>query len=165
MSDSPYLKCPCQNCGASIEFPADGAGANIECPHCHEHTALFIPAPDFGETSHSDPPTSPASDEGGGDASAVSPASSPGKTSRTLITTGVLLAVSAAIVGGVFLMRHNPAVSESASTESKAANSRDNASEGTPTNSEARTPKSLADLKAGTITLEKAKGSSLVYAV
>jgi hypothetical protein len=40
MSDADYLKCPCQNCGGSIEFPASGVGEVINCPHCGEQTKL-----------------------------------------------------------------------------------------------------------------------------
>jgi hypothetical protein len=43
MSDADYLKCPCQNCGGSIEFPTSGIGEIINCPHCGEQTKLVSP--------------------------------------------------------------------------------------------------------------------------
>jgi predicted RNA-binding Zn-ribbon protein involved in translation (DUF1610 family) len=35
-------KCPCVECGANIEFEAEGAGETIACPHCGKNTVLFI---------------------------------------------------------------------------------------------------------------------------
>jgi hypothetical protein len=43
MSDADYLKCPCQKCGGSIEFPISGVGEVINCPHCGEQTQLVSP--------------------------------------------------------------------------------------------------------------------------
>jgi predicted RNA-binding Zn-ribbon protein involved in translation (DUF1610 family) len=40
MSDADYLKCSCQKCGGHIEFPPDGTGELIDCPHCGEQTIL-----------------------------------------------------------------------------------------------------------------------------
>ncbi len=42
MSQSDYLKCPCQSCGQSIEFPASGIGRSTPCPHCGQATLLSI---------------------------------------------------------------------------------------------------------------------------
>ncbi len=44
MSDADYLKCECQKCGGSIEFPANGVGELVDCPHCGGQTKL-IPSP------------------------------------------------------------------------------------------------------------------------
>jgi len=38
-----YIKCPCNNCGGFIEFPAHGVGQTITCPHCRTETILFKP--------------------------------------------------------------------------------------------------------------------------
>jgi hypothetical protein len=35
-----YLKCVCQHCGGHIEFPSEGAGRTVECPHCRWSTVL-----------------------------------------------------------------------------------------------------------------------------
>src|SRR5262249_41882433 len=40
MDQSGFLKCSCQKCGGHIEFPAEGAGLTIPCPHCGAQTAL-----------------------------------------------------------------------------------------------------------------------------
>jgi hypothetical protein len=38
-----YSKCACTNCGGHIEFPTQGAGATIPCPHCAWPTTLTLP--------------------------------------------------------------------------------------------------------------------------
>lgn len=40
MNEADYLKCLCQICGGSIEFPSDGIGERVKCPHCGEQTEL-----------------------------------------------------------------------------------------------------------------------------
>ena len=40
MSRIHYLKCSCQQCGEHIEFPSDGLGMKILCPHCGGQTQL-----------------------------------------------------------------------------------------------------------------------------
>ena len=40
MSDQHFLRCNCQRCGSPIEFPAQGVGMRIECPHCGQETLL-----------------------------------------------------------------------------------------------------------------------------
>jgi hypothetical protein len=52
MSDADYLKCPCQNCGGSIAFPAGGVGEVINCPHCGEQTKLVsTPSKSVGKSA------------------------------------------------------------------------------------------------------------------
>jgi len=55
MQQESYLKCPCENCGAHIEFPAQAVGESVRCPHCDQNTKLFrlaIPIePDSTSTS------------------------------------------------------------------------------------------------------------------
>jgi hypothetical protein len=40
-----FAKCACQHCGGHIEFPAEGVGRKIACPHCGEPTLLTHAAP------------------------------------------------------------------------------------------------------------------------
>jgi hypothetical protein len=35
-----YSKCLCNNCGGHIEFPIEGAGSTVSCPHCNWPTLL-----------------------------------------------------------------------------------------------------------------------------
>jgi hypothetical protein len=44
MSTTKFLKCSCTECKGHIEYPADAAGATIECPHCQKPTLLTVEA-------------------------------------------------------------------------------------------------------------------------
>jgi hypothetical protein len=44
-----YFKCVCQNCGGHIEFPGEGAGRTVPCPHCNGSTVLTVDA--YGATA------------------------------------------------------------------------------------------------------------------
>jgi hypothetical protein len=44
MASQELLKCCCNHCSENIEFPADGVGQEIECPHCRLKTTLYRPA-------------------------------------------------------------------------------------------------------------------------
>ena len=44
MTESKFLKCTCAQCGGRIEFPADGIGQTVPCPHCHWPTELVLDA-------------------------------------------------------------------------------------------------------------------------
>lgn len=54
MSESGFGLAACQHCGQHIEFPRDGMGQSVACPHCREETVLeemtpavpATPAPD-----------------------------------------------------------------------------------------------------------------------
>ncbi len=46
MSQSKYLKCPCQHCNGNIEFPVDAIGTMVDCPHCGRQTELHLPEPE-----------------------------------------------------------------------------------------------------------------------
>lgn len=50
--EQSYFKCACQRCGKRIEFPSNGAGMTVECPHCRRQTVLGVVA---------DPATAPKS--------------------------------------------------------------------------------------------------------
>ena len=40
MSNNNFVKGACRHCAGHLEFPADGAGEFIECPHCGQSTEL-----------------------------------------------------------------------------------------------------------------------------
>jgi hypothetical protein len=46
MSENKFLKCTCTQCGGHIEFPADGIGQTVPCPHCNWPTELALDTPD-----------------------------------------------------------------------------------------------------------------------
>jgi len=45
MAETKYLKCLCAQCGGHIEFPAEGIGMTAPCPHCGWPTELTLEAP------------------------------------------------------------------------------------------------------------------------
>ena len=45
MSQNKFLKCACDHCDGHIEFPADGIGSIIACPHCGADTELVLEVP------------------------------------------------------------------------------------------------------------------------
>jgi Zn-dependent protease with chaperone function len=45
MDEQLFAKCSCSSCGNHIQFPIEGAGAMIACPHCNQHTQLTLDAP------------------------------------------------------------------------------------------------------------------------
>jgi hypothetical protein len=45
MPETIFLKCACESCGGRIEFPADGIGSTVPCPHCGWHTELKLENP------------------------------------------------------------------------------------------------------------------------
>jgi hypothetical protein len=42
--NAEYLKCPCDHCSQKLEFPAEGVGAEVQCPACGMTTRLHRPA-------------------------------------------------------------------------------------------------------------------------
>jgi hypothetical protein len=44
MSEAGYLSNDCPHCGGGIEFPLNGVGQWIDCPHCQERIQLAKPA-------------------------------------------------------------------------------------------------------------------------
>jgi hypothetical protein len=47
-----YFKCACQRCGKRIEFPSNGVGMTVDCPHCGKPTVLGV-APDSAPATKS----------------------------------------------------------------------------------------------------------------
>ena len=45
MPGTKFLKCACESCGGRIEFPVEGIGSTVPCPHCGWHTELTLEAP------------------------------------------------------------------------------------------------------------------------
>jgi hypothetical protein len=155
MSETSHLKGPCQQCGGTIEFPADGAGLEVNCPHCDQPTVLAAA------------PAVEAPIEVPDDSSLDTPSSS---SKRKPAVLAVLVLVVAAMAAGAFLLRGRPDRSR-ASQPSPAPPPTNVAAPKEapipPTNvpTPTKAPKSIDDFKVGRITLEKTRGSSLVYAI
>lgn len=168
MSQSEYLKCPCRQCGSPIEFPPHGVGLAIECPHCGQKTVLGR-APATGTHSRVAAPVHvPTDTTDAAEAESHEPA-----RSRVPLVVGLVILLLAAAGGGWWWFNRNSAGDTPApqapsfagkmaaidASEPKPAPATPAAPASPPA------PKSIDDLKAGAVTLEKARSGSLVYAV
>lgn len=177
MSETPFLKCPCQHCGGSIEFPVHGVGLAIDCPHCGIKTQLFRPEPVVEEAAPAtepveEPPAPPAPPAARpvprapkprplpAAAFAPTPVAANSSGKRTVLVVVLTLIVLGALAGGGFYFwkkRGSTSAGTSTSTDTNSA------AFNAPVT--ATKPKKLDDLNVGSPTLEKAKTGSLVYAV
>ncbi len=190
MNQTKYAKCRCQRCGESIEFPAHGLGLAVKCPHCGQRTTLLAVAnagpglePLVSTEAASPaqaafPARAPASSpEANASPEETAPGASPGireTRPKRRRTAPALLALGLAVTAG-FLWSHrnwfNPAKvpehsRELPATSDPPASATNLVSEKAVTSPAVGTsPKSSDDFKPGRILLEKAKGTSLVYAV
>src|SRR6266496_3018791 len=41
MTEAQYLRGVCEACGERLEFPVDGIGLSVSCPHCGQPTTLL----------------------------------------------------------------------------------------------------------------------------
>jgi len=151
VDESEHLKCPCQACGGFIEFPAQGIGLAVECPHCQQTTTLV--AADEAENASIEQIETPA------------PAPASRQPKRRLVWIVLLLLFGAVIAAALFIYQDHWSTPKSSAEKSPIAETpASNAAPASPAPA-ARNAKSIDDLKAGPITLEKTKGSSLVHAV
>jgi hypothetical protein len=72
-----YATCACRHCAGGIEFPVEGVGQEIECPHCGSATQLYSPIHGAASRVRSNP-------------------------RRLLTVTGVVLLVAALCIAYVF---------------------------------------------------------------
>jgi Zn-dependent protease with chaperone function len=49
MNEELLAKCSCAHCGNHLEFPLEGAGAIVPCPHCGQQTQLTLETPPQSE--------------------------------------------------------------------------------------------------------------------
>lgn len=139
-----YFKCACQRCGKHIEFPSNGVGVTIDCPHCGKKTILGV----------ADSPMAP-------------------KSNKTLLAAlSLIVVVGVGALGAFFWTQKvksrettvvpapKPVVAEAA--PAKSAN-KSPAPEVTET--PAAPADTIDDFSVSRITLQKMQGSSLVYAV
>lgn len=148
MSDQHFLKCNCQSCGSPIEFPAQGVGLKIHCPHCGQETLLSesaetlaadlpVPPPEVA-TGSSAPPlgstlASPVVPQASLADAAACPQYGHGKKSRLLAGALVLLALAALAGGGWYFMA-GPGAKKAEAPVAKAALTNRATNPSTPTN-------------------------------
>jgi hypothetical protein len=186
MAELKHIKCLCEKCGSPIAFPAHGIGTTVKCPHCDQHTMLCAavagcvePSPETDETfltgqkslpenAFSLPEASPQSAAREQD---IHVSQSVPKGRRWLATLGIVLLTGVAAM--VFGFRAKQAGSNSSEkldweTTTNRAVVRSDVSDSVKADGaplQVSPAKSITDLKVSPITIEKAKGSSLVYAV
>jgi hypothetical protein len=188
MAELEHLKCLCEKCRSPIAFPAHGIGTTVKCPHCDQDTILCAavvggvePSPEKDDTfltgtGQNSVPENLLSREASPESGAPEqdiylPQSEPNDRRRWLATLGIVLLAGVAAM--VFGFRTKQAGSNSSENrDSERATNRAVASieisdstkaDGAPL--QVSPAKSITDLKVSPITIEKAKGSSLVYAV
>lgn len=151
MNESEYINGNCDACGGAIEFPTAAVGQATACPLCGQTTRMI---------------------------SASSAATSPPPPSRRYkpgVVAGSLCLIGIIAVSGVLLSRRGDKDIQTPVTipntpEKAAPTNLHESNAAAPTNAPVASnvsaaPRSLDDLKTGAITLEKAKNSSLIYAV
>jgi hypothetical protein len=140
--EQSYFKCSCQKCGKHIEFPSNGAGMTVDCPHCGKQTVLGV-------------------------AAVSSPI--PTKSKNTLLLALGLTAVVFAGLGGFLWMQNHkqkePAVMPIPKAAVAPVTPAANPNNPSPSGKLPASVDTIEDFSVGKITLEKVKGSGLVYAV
>lgn len=148
--DNIYLRCSCKVCGNHLEFPASAVGGFVTCPHCGQWTQLNL---DESEA----PP--------------IDPAEAPASNWKWLlpILCAVVVLIGIAASGFFLLQRRAKTASQPPPQPVKVATMPTNTPRTNSPPAKLAAPvkrqKSLDDLKAGPVELEKAKVGSLVYAV
>lgn len=144
LQSESFAKCACQHCGGHIEFPIQGAGQNICCPHCDQPTLLIL---------NKTPPV-----EVGG-----------GRTARKRIWEVFGMAACVVALGACVYLYFNARRYEQAAAPPDQPIRLSNAAPVVAATNLPLKPKSPADpwhgLKAGKVTLEKSGDGRLVYAV
>ena len=176
MSDQPFLKCACQSCGGAIEFPGQGVGLSVQCPHCSQKTLLTDPvstpaaeaAPPPVTAAASVPPPRPVPQP-------PAPASAPKSSKSPVLMVLLLLVVCGVVAGGaVWFFKFGPGAKPRAIAWSPDGPASGSTPVGEATNADpspkqpspdGKPAKSIDDLKASPVKLEKAKSGSLMYAV
>jgi uncharacterized OB-fold protein len=135
MKQTKFLKGECQHCGGHIEFPAESAGLTTDCPHCGKQTELFLALP-------KEEPTIP--------------------TATIVYTVIAIIILGAGLVGAMVALKL---------AQRKVVHKKAEAAVETPSVAssnatvDAADPAVQAGFHSSPITIEKTKGSSLIYAI
>jgi DNA-directed RNA polymerase subunit RPC12/RpoP len=160
MNEENYVKGACTNCGTHFEFPESAAGEIIPCPHCKLKTKLI-----------------PERDEPAEEGETAAPEPAVKRPNVPLLAIGGVAVLVIVCIGVVLFMKRGgqsaatPTPSKPDVVTSNSLPPRSLPTNTTPASNApppvpaVKAPKSLSDLKVGTIQFEKTKGSSLVYAV
>lgn len=135
MKQTKFLKGECQHCHGHIEFPAESAGLTTDCPHCGKQTELLLALP-------KDEPTIPRA---------------------TIIYTAIaVIILVTGLAGAMIALKMAERKVGHKKTDAVAE-----APPAAPTNGVAdpADPVAQAGFEVSPITIEKTKGSSLIYAI
>ena len=143
-----FLKCSCAQCGGHIEFPADGLGLTIPCPHCAQPTELALALPD-------------------------STSARPGRSLKWIVAGVVILIVGVAgVAGALFMAKRLAKKSRGAESESvvfaQTAKGRGTVTDSTSTPVPARKARSAQVFDGFTVSeikIQTSAASTLIYAV
>lgn len=161
MTDSGHIKCPCRHCGGHIEFPTQAIGMTVHCPHCGQKTLL-------GRAGVPPGPSSPPQAE--------APAEVSGQPARRTRVTVLAAIVLLAVAAGAWWWRQReqsakvpppqPASLKGKMAAMEAAENAGSSHPGAaPAPARPAQAKAIDDLKAGPVTLEKARSGNLLHAV
>lgn len=141
MAETKFLKCPCQHCGGHIEFPVDGIGATIPCPHCARPTELALEIP-----AHL--------------------IQRPGRGRKWFIAGAIILVVGAVAIIAILItaqrLMDKTRQKNEAFRRSTLPVIRTNAA--TKSNPQSPTAKNINGFSVSPVTIDKTAGSSLAYA-
>lgn len=140
-TEPSYFKCHCGKCGGHIEFPSNGAGMTINCPHCGKETVLGV----------------------AGNAPVIR------KSNKALWITLGLMAVIAGAVAAFIWPQKPKAKAVADPVKTLAADvvpvANTNKVESQPISEPEPASDAINDFAVGKISLQKVPGSGLVYAV
>lgn len=140
MNAPEYITSSCDKCGGRIEFPAEGMGMTVDCPHCGWKTQLSAPEP----------------------AKAEEPA--PKRRIAVGWKVALLVVLCMALAIGLFQWQKGKVRIPSPASATPTSQTNHSVSIKSPGVPEQLT-RSTNHLSIGAITLEKTKSSSVVYAV
>ena len=135
MSQTKYLKGECIHCGGRLEFPAEAAGLTADCPHCGQQTDLLLERP-------KEEPAIPR---------------------KTIVWTVIATIILLGGLGAAFIAL-NLAKNKVARKKEQSSASVAPVVQEAQTNQPPEDPLSKTGFRVGDIKLDKASGSSLVYA-
>ena len=143
MAETKFLKTTCSHCGGRIEFPADGLGMTVPCPHCDWKTELSL------ETPESETPARSVKWSVAG---------------LTILLVGVL-AVAGAFLATRHLLNKSRARAERAAAQAARVRTTNVLSSANPAPRPSAQITNLPNgFVASAVKIEKTSGSSLIYA-
>lgn len=139
-----FFKCHCDKCGGHIEFPSNGAGMTINCPHCGKETVLGVSG---------NPPLIR-------------------KSNKALwITVGLAVVAAGAVAAFIWTQKQKvsaatpPAKAVAAPAAPAVPVPNTNEAVSQPASQPEPASEAINDFAVGKISLQKVAGSGLVYAV